>query len=86
MLCQHSCSKQVIHFDSIKSRVTTSESYKITYSCLFKKRTVETKLNCELKYNANVITADNLNSHHDPLKPNQIHLSDYYTGIIEIQS
>lgn len=32
-----------------------------------------------------MITADNLNSHNDPLKPNQINLSDHYAGIIEIQ-
>lgn len=29
-----------------------------------------------------MITADNLNSHRDPLKPNQILLSDHYAGII----
>lgn len=32
-----------------------------------------------------MITADSLNSHHDPVKPNQIHLSDHYAGITEIQ-
>jgi len=32
-----------------------------------------------------MIPADNLDSHHDPLKPNQIHLSDHYASIIEIQ-
>lgn len=40
----------------------------------------------DLKYNANVIAADNLDSHRDPQNPNQIHLSDYYTGKTQIQS
>lgn len=68
---------------SVKWRVSTSEIYKITYSC-FQKLVTQSKI--DLKYNANVIAADNLNSYHDPQKPNQIHLSDSYTGKTQIQS
>jgi len=54
------------------------------YIPVFQKLVTQSKI--DLKYNANVIAADNLNSYHDPQKPNQIHLSDSYTGKTQIQS